>query len=213
MFWRVVFRVGKGRHRTIKNRETFGFTMSLRPCQKLWAVLKTTWRIAIDRRQTLQVKARRCLVSIMFCPRVLVSSILHQCVVFFQLFRLWMVFLRKVNLISAGRYVWWFFLVPYSMAVSHVKISSRSFAAGMCSQQIHVRPQSTTDPSKYTKAEIRGTTEEMHGDQQRVSCHDGCEAVWLPSTDPCDFPVYGIFLGHWGIPTRHRFQYQTDLVI
>ena len=39
------------------------------------------------------------------------------------------------------------------------------FAERMCSHQIHVRPQSTTDPSKYTKADTRGTTEEMHGDQ------------------------------------------------
>ena len=85
------------------------------------------------------------------------------------------------------------------MAVSHVKISSRSFAAGMCSQQIHVRPQSTTDPSKYTKADIRGTTEEMHGDQDFPVMMD-VRQYDLLVTDPCDFPVYGVFLSHGESP-------------
>ena len=92
-----------------------------------------------------------------------------------------------------------FFLVPNSIAVSHVKISSRSFAAGMCSHQIHVRPQSTTDPSKYTKAEIRGTAEEMHGDQDFPVMMD-VRQYDLLVTDPCDFPVYGVSLSHGDFP-------------
>ena len=81
--WRDVrFAPEKGRCRAIKHPETFGLTMSLRPCQK--GCTQNAWRIAIDRRrQTFQVKAKGCLV-IMCCPRVLLSSILRHCVVFFN---------------------------------------------------------------------------------------------------------------------------------